>query len=204
MLHTLWSEHISIHENFVDADLLQELQKECDHQIATIAPAGNTYSLINQNINDNTSLIMNRLFPMVEAAALEHCMQVDVDWDNLEYTNCQVAWLNRFNEHISRDAFHEPHHDMAENVFINTILYVSSEYEQLDQWVGGELILYKDLSCGQFPKNTVRIKPLLNRLIVFSAFNIHRVNPYFGNTPRTAIINCWGLRDLKCYPNRIL
>ena len=42
MLHTLWSEHISIHENFVDADLLQELQKECDHQIATIAPAGNT------------------------------------------------------------------------------------------------------------------------------------------------------------------
>jgi hypothetical protein len=24
MLHTLWSEHISIHENFVDADLLQD------------------------------------------------------------------------------------------------------------------------------------------------------------------------------------
>lgn len=134
MLHTLWSEHLSIHENFVDADLLQELQKECDHQIATIAPAGNTYSLINQDINDNHSLIMRRLFPMVEAAALEHCMQVDVDWDNLEYTNCQVAWLNRFNEHMSRDAFHEPHHDMAENVFINTNCQSNPAYTTLLAW----------------------------------------------------------------------
>lgn len=204
MLHTLWSEHLSLHDNFLEADLLQALREDCKQQISTQKPAGRCYSLINQNITDSNSLIMRELYPRVEAAAMAHCAEIDVDWNNLHYQNCQLGFLRKFNQQVSMDAFHEPHHDMAENVFINTILYVDSDYDTVDHWVGGELILYKDLSCGQFPRNTVRIRPLANRLIVFSAFNIHRVNPYFGDNPRTAIINCWGLSDLAHLEHRIL
>jgi len=204
MLHTLWSEHMTIHDDFLEPDLLSDIKNYCRGQIATVAPAGRTYSLINQSITQSQGIIMQQLYPRVEAAAMAHCAETDVEWDNLRYQNCQLGFLRKFNQQVSMDAFHEPHHDMAENVYINTILYVESDYDTTDQWVGGELILYKDLSCGQFPKNTVRIRPLENRLIVFSAFNIHRVNPYFGDTPRTAIINCWGLDDLSHYANRIL
>lgn len=204
MLHTLWSEHISIHDDFLDAELLEKIRQECRQQIDTISPAGKVYSLISQDIEDTSTAIMGQLHPLVTAAVTAHCASINIDFENLEFNDCQLGFLRKFNEQVSLDAFHEPHHDMVENVFVNTILYVDSEYGKTKEWVGGELILYKDLSCGQFPRNTVRIRPLENRLIVFSAYNIHRVNPYFGDIPRTAIINCWGVGDLKDYDHTIL
>ena len=203
MFKTLWSEYISVYDNFLDANTLALAKEECRKQVSERGVAFNIYNLIHQDLGAD-NFFQQHVHWLIDAAVREHCTNVNIDYDNLFLRNRQLGFLHKFDEEVSKDAFHEAHHDMVENAFVNPILYIDSEFGKTDKWVGGELILYKDLSNAQFPKNTVRVRPIENRLVIFSAYNIHRVNPYFGETPRTALISCYGLRDLKKYEHIII
>jgi len=204
MFKTLWSEYISVYDNFLDADTLAAAKDECRRQVSEQGVAFDIYNLINQDPKDSNNFFQRHISILIDAAVQEHCQNASIDYDNLFLRNRQLGFLYKFDEEVSKDAFHEAHHDMVENAFVNPILYIESDFGKADKWVGGELILYKDLSNAQFPRNTVRVNPVENRLVVFSAYNIHRVNPYFGDTPRTALISCYGLRDLKKYEHIII
>jgi len=204
MFYSLWPEHISIYDNFLDAELLASAQAECNRQIADQGSAFDIYNLIHQDTKNPNNFFQKHIHWLIDAAVREHCEKSKVDYENLYIKNRQLGFLKTYDEEISKDAFHDAHHDMVENAFINPILYITSDYGKVDNWVGGELVIYKDLTNAQFPSNQVRIKPLENRLVIFSAYNIHRVLPYFGKQPRTALITCYALKDLKKYDNIIL
>jgi len=204
MFYSLWPEYISIYDNFLDPELLKSAQAECVQQIADQGAAFDIYNLIHQDTKNPNNFFQKHVHWLIDAAVREHCEKSKVDYDNLYIKNRQLGFLKSYDEEISKDAFHDAHHDMVENAFINPILYITSDYNKTDKWVGGELVIYKDLTNAQFPSNQVRIKPLENRLIIFSAYNIHRVLPYFGQNPRTALITCYALKDLKKYDNIIL
>jgi hypothetical protein len=198
MFKTFWAEPISIYDNFLDLDTLSLAKAECQRQRNHKGVAFDIYNLINQDLNDS-NFFYKHINLLIDSAVREHCSNAEIDYDNLFLKNRQLGFLDKFNEQVSHDAFHEAHHDMVENAFINPILYIDSDYEKTDKWVGGELVIYKDLTNAEFPKNIVKVKPLENRLVIFSAYNIHRVNPYFGDTPRTALISSYALKDLKKY-----
>ncbi len=204
MFKTLWSEYISVYDNFLDPATLNAAKEECRRQVAEQGVAFDIYNLINQDPKDSNNFFQKHISILIDAAVQEHCQNASIDYTNLFLRNRQLGFLHKFDEEVSKDAFHEAHHDMVENAFVNPILYIESDFGKKDKWVGGELILYKDLSNAQFPKNTIRVNPVENRLVVFSAYNIHRVNPYFGDNPRTALITCYGLRDLKKYEHIII
>lgn len=204
MFYSLWPEHISIYDNFLDAQLLKDAQDECTRQIDNQGAAFDIYNLIHQDTETSPFFFQPSIHALIDAAVREHCANAKIDYENLYIKNRQLGFLRKYDEEISKDAFHDAHHDLVENAFINPILYLASDYGKQDKWVGGELVIYKDLTNAQFPSNQVRIKPLENRLIIFSAYNVHRVLPYFGETPRTALITCYALKDLKKYDNIIL
>jgi hypothetical protein len=204
MFKTLWSEYISVYDNFLDPDTLALAKAECRQQVAEQGVAFDIYNLIHQDTQNPDNFFQIHVHSLIDAAVREHCENASIDYDNLFLRNSQLGFLHKFDEETSKDAFHEAHHDMVENAFVNPILYIESDFGKTDKWVGGELILYKDLSNAQCPKNTIRVNPVENRLVIFSAYNIHRVNPYCGDNPRTALITCYGLNDLKKYEHIII
>jgi Rps23 Pro-64 3,4-dihydroxylase Tpa1-like proline 4-hydroxylase len=117
------------------------------------------------------------------------------DADAIELCNFQLSCLPKYDQSMALENFYEPHDDIAERYWAVTIVYCSSEYTD-DNWVGGELALYKNTTYINYPDNIINIKPYRNRMVMFPGYYIHRIKPYFGNLPRQSIVYGWEIHPI--------
>ena len=115
-------------------------------------------------------------------------------FNNLELNDMQKGCLYKYDSTMVGNHLYEPHHDIGEKGFLTAIYYINSDYTE-DNWVGGELTIYKQLTFADYPENSINILPKQNRLIVFPGYMIHRVKPYFGDNPRTSMVIGWAVKD---------
>lgn len=180
----LWTTPVQVFDQFVsDTNAYQQLKAE---------------SLISNTVQgqstDNMSPAQSDLFRLVSAVVTNYCLENNINYNNLKINNLQKGCLYKYDESKVGNHLYEPHHDMVEGSYITAIYYIDSSY-QADQWVGGELTLYKQLTFADYPDNTINILPKQNRLIVFPGFTVHRVKPYFGDIPRTSLVFGWSVID---------
>ena len=176
----LWKTSIYVLDDFLsDKATIEELKK--DSFITTTIQGQNEYDL-----NDS----QKTLFEQVKLTIITYCAENNIDYSSLKINDIQKGCLYKYDETMVHNHLYEPHHDIAEQGYITAIYYIDSSYNS-DQWVGGELAIYKHLTFADYPKNTINILPKSNRLIVFPGFLHHRVKPYFGEKPRTSMVFGW-------------
>jgi hypothetical protein len=134
------------------------------------------------------------LFNCVNQTIITYCIENNIDYTSLSLNDIQKGCLYKYDESMVYNHLYEPHHDIAEQGYITAIYYVASAYSD-NNWVGGELAIYKHMTFADYPSNTINILPKENRLIVFPGFLHHRVKPYFGDTPRTSLLFGWRVNE---------
>lgn len=177
---SLWSTKIEVIDNLLENSPLRN---------QLIAESYADTSIEGQ---ENFSDAQSQLFDIVQPIVLNYCLQSGIEFDSLEFNNLQKGCLHSYSEAMSNDVLYEPHHHLVENSYINAIYYVNSSYEE-GKWCGGELAIYKNLTYADYPDNIVNILPKQDRLVIFPGFLTHRVKPYFGDIPRTALVYSWGM-----------
>ena len=179
----LWNSTVTVLDNFVGEDILQQLRKEAF--IEKTVEGQNEHKL-----TEAQQTILN----MVTAMVINYCVETGIDYNLLKFSNLQKGCLRKYDESMVTNHLYEPHHDMVEQSYITAIYYINSSYNK-DTWVGGELAIYKQLTFADYPENTINILPKQNRLIIFPGFLVHRVKPYFGDIPRTSLVFGWKVID---------
>lgn len=182
----VWSVNIQVIDNFVEDASLYEALKE-ESIIQKTVQGQNTFGL-----TEAQQAIMS----MVNSALINYCFETNMDYNTLEMTNLQKGCLYKYDEKMVSNHLYEPHHDIAENAYVSAIYYIDSDWNE-DNWVGGELTLYKHMTFVDYPENIVNVLPKQNRLIIFPGFITHRVKPYFGDKPRTSLVFGWKVEDAK-------
>ena len=182
--YNIWTTSVHVVDNFIaDEKLFAQLSKE---------------SLIEQTIEGQNQFSLtdaqNVLYKQVSSTVLNYCIENDIDFNNLELNDVQKGCLYKYDETMIGNHLYEPHHDIGEKGFITAIYYINSDYSE-DNWVGGELSIYKQLTFADYPKNCINVLPKQNRLIIFPGYMIHRVKPYFGKNPRTSMVIGWAVKD---------
>ncbi len=179
-----FTDTIDIVDNFlINETLINQLKKESD--IDT--------TIKGQDIlNFTPSQKMFQLY--VKKTVVNYCIQNNVDFENLELSNFQKGNLKKYDVSKVTNHLYEPHHDMVESSYITAIYYLHSDFNN-EQWIGGELTIYKNLTFAEYPNNAVNILPKPNRLIIFPGFLVHRVKPYFGENPRTSLVLGYKVKD---------
>lgn len=180
----LWSTPIQVIDNFVsDLQLYNQLKAE---------------SLITETIKGQDTVNMSpaqaELFKLVSLIAMNYCLENNINYSNLQINDLQKGCLYKYDQSKVGNHLYEPHHDMVEGGYITAIYYIDSSFSE-EQWVGGELTLYKHLTFADYPDNSINILPKQNRLIMFPGFTVHRVKPYFGDIPRTSLVFGWSVID---------
>lgn len=132
----------------------------------------------------------NKIWPMVRNQLYHYCALHNEDIDRVELCNFQLSSLPYYNKDMATENFYEPHDDIAERYWAVTIIYGSSEYTD-ENWVGGELAIYKNTTYLNYPNNIINIKPYRNRMIMFPGYYMHRIKPYFGTKPRQGLVYGW-------------
>lgn len=190
MNYNLWATNVTVLDNYVqDENLIQQLKEE------SLIPK----TVEGQNRNTLTEA-QQELYSLVRMTVVNYCLENDVEYESLTFGNLQRGCLNKYDERMVTNHLYEPHHDIAEGSYITALYYVDSAYQE-NQWCGGELTLYKHTTFVDYPENTINILPKPNRLIIFPGFTLHRVKPYFGNTPRTSLVFGWKVDEPKvCKP----
>lgn len=180
----LWTTPIHVIDGFIDnKDLYDNLLIESSIE----------QTIEGQN-EHNLTQSQQLLFKQVEAAAINYCLENDIDYENLIINDIQKGCLKKYDHTMVGNHLYEPHHDIGEKGFITAIYYIDSDYSE-EKWVGGELAIYKQLTFADYPDNCINILPKQNRLIIFPGYNVHRVKPYFGDKPRTSMVLGWAVKD---------
>lgn len=182
----LWEVNLQIIDDFVEDTVLYNSLKQESIIEKTVE---------GQNSKQLTDAQQSILL-MVKSAVINYCIESDIDYNSLVFTNLQKGCLYKYNETMVSNHLYEPHHDIAENAYVSAIYYIDSDWNE-SNWVGGELTLYKHMTFVDYPDNIVNILPKQNRLIIFPGFITHRVKPYFGNKPRTSLVFGWKIEDPK-------
>ena len=183
-LYDLWTTHIEVHDNYItDNTVYQQL----------ISESFIDNSIDGQNVCALTRA-QNELKKNVTLSVIGYCQRNEIDYNNLSFTELQKGCLYKYDNSKVGDHLYEPHHDMVEGSFITAIYYIDSSYNE-QEWCGGELTIYKNLTFAEYPNNSINILPKQNRLVILPGFNVHRVKPYFGNKPRTAFVFGWVVID---------
>lgn len=175
----VWPVSISVIDNVLDPELQRTLIEE------SVIPT----TIQGQNIFGMTPA-QTELFKVVKMSVINYCLQSELDFDKLELSSLQKGNLKKYSKEMVHDALYEPHHDIAEGAYVNAIYYINSDWSE-DNWVGGELTIYKHMSIVEYPNSTVTILPKPNRLVIFPGFITHRVKPYFGENPRSTLVFGW-------------
>lgn len=184
--YNFWTTQIQIFDNFIeDKNIYEQLKEE---------------SVINRTVdgqdNHNLTIAQQNIFDMVNPVVINYCLENNIDYKTLKFNNLQKGCLHKYDESMVTTHLYEPHHDMVENSYITALYYINSSYSE-DEWVGGELAIYKHLTFADYPENTINILPKPNRLIIFPGFLVHRIKPYFGDLPRTSLVFGWELTETK-------
>lgn len=182
----LWTTDIRVIDNFVESSVLYD-QLKAESLISKTIEGQDTYSM---------TPAQSELSKLVSMVVMNYCLENNIDYNNLTLNDLQKGCLYKYDQSKVGNHLYEPHHDIAEGGYITAIYYVDSSYKE-DQWVGGELTIYKHLTFADYPQNSINILPKQNRLIVFPGFCVHRVKPYFGDIPRTSLVFGWAVKDGK-------
>lgn len=182
--YDLWTTHIEIHDDFVSDNLLY--QKLIEESLIEKTIDG-------QNVYGLTSA-QQQIYDLVSYAVINYCNRNNLDFNNLTFTELQKGCLHKYDSSKVANHLYEPHHDMVEGSNITALYYIDSEYSE-NKWCGGELAIYKNLTFAEYPNSCINILPKQNRLVIFPGFNVHRVKPYFGEKPRTALVFGWSVND---------
>lgn len=182
--YDLWTSHIEVHDEFIsDRALYNSLIEE--------SFIDNTIS--GQNVHGLTDA-QSQIYKLVDLTVINYCNRNSIDYNNLTFSELQKGCLYKYDESKVGNHLYEPHHDMVEGTFITALYYIDSSFEE-GKWCGGELTIYKNLTFAEYPNNSINILPKQNRLVIFPGFNVHRVKPYFGDKPRTALVFGWTVND---------
>jgi hypothetical protein len=179
-----FTDTINIIDNFlIDEILINQLKKESNidttiknQDIFNFTPSQKTFQLY------------------VKKTVVNYCIQNNIDFENLELSNFQKGYLKKYDVSKVTNHLYEPHHDMVESSYITAIYYLRSDFNN-EKWIGGELTIYKNLTFAEYPNNAINILPKPNRLIIFPGFLVHRVKPYFGESPRTSLVLGYKVKD---------
>jgi hypothetical protein len=185
---------LDIHDDFV---LIEDnvFDKE------TIDNLDNWMRMSFHNYNDTYKTITrdefpyyDHVWPMVQNQMYHYCAGREIDAERVNLCNFQLASLPPYDESMANENFYEPHDDIAERYWAVTIVYCTSEYTD-DNWVGGELAIYKNTTYLNYPQNIINIKPYRNRMVMFPGYYMHRIKPYFGKLPRQSLVYGWEIDD---------
>ena len=180
----LWTTAVHVIDDFIsDDDHLKQLSAE---SIVDTTIEGQDHK--------NLTPAQDLLYKQVSNVVLNYCIENSIDFNNLELNDMQKGCLYKYDSTMVGNHLYEPHHDIGEKGFLTAIYYINSDYRE-DNWVGGELTIYKQLTFADYPQNSINILPKQNRLIVFPGYMIHRVKPYFGDNPRTSMVIGWAVKD---------
>lgn len=178
----LWSTNIHVHDDFLsDKNVIDDLKANAeikDYFVTT--EHGNNLSPALQQLVDQTSM-----------AVMNYCYEIGIDFEDLKFNNIQRNFMRCYNEKTVNTYLYEPHDDIAEGGFITCLYYINSDFKEDGPWVGGELCIYNHLTFAYYHKNVININPKPNRLVIFPGYKVHRVKPYFGNIPRSAVTMGW-------------
>lgn len=180
-IHTLWPTNILIEDNFLPSTEHLAIKKYLFDQYAT----RNQYPLLEfshtnppQELKLFTSMLLAHITTYILADGNDPAM--------FELNNFQTHSIGRYNEQLANEHIMEPHHDLAESGYYAMLYYVNVE-ERKDEYVGGTLAIYKNVTSVEYPDGILHITPRENRLVIFPASLVHRVKPYFSDNPRMTI-----------------
>lgn len=189
--HNLWSVPVTVIDDFVsDQALLQELKSDPVVTQQVDALNATIKSIDIECLRPTEQLIVG----MVSNMVYTHCVNNNIDFDNLQFSNFVKSYVYEYNEQSVHNNSYEPHHDMVEGNYITACFYLDSSWDS-GNWCGGELALYREMTFATYPSNVVNIVPKPNRLAIFPGYIPHRVKPYFGKKPRTTLVFAWSVID---------
>lgn len=178
----LWSPNIHVHDNFLtDQSVIDELRANAeikDYFVTTEEKSQMNPAL--KTLTEHTSM-----------AVMNYCLENGIEYEDLRFNNVQRNYMRTYDENTVNTYLYEPHDDIAEGGFITCIYYTNSDYTEGGPWVGGELCIHNHLTFAYYHRNTINILPKPNRLVIFPGYKVHRVKPYFGKTPRSAVTMGW-------------
>ena len=193
MVHQLklWPVPITVVDDFVsDQQLLEELKSETAN-VDSVAGLNATI----QNLDENTlTSAQEKITSLVTSMVVNYCAENSIDYNNLKFSNFVKSYVYRYSEDSVNNNSYEPHHDMVEQNLITVCFYLDSAWDGIT-WCGGELTVYREMTFATYPANIINILPKPNRLVIFPGFIDHRVKPYFGSTPRIALVFAWSVID---------
>lgn len=180
----LWSTNIHIYDDFLsDQAVIDELRANAeikDYFVTT---------------EDQSALkpALKTLVDNVTMAVVNYCAETGIDYNDLIFNNIQRNYMRTYNQETVNTYLYEPHDDIAEGGFISCLYYINSDYKEDGPWVGGELCIHNHLTFAYYHKNVININPKPNRLVIFPGYKTHRVKPYFGTVPRSAVTMGWSV-----------
>lgn len=193
MVHQLklWPVPITVVDDFVsDQRLLEELKLETK-VVDSVAGLNATI----QNLDENRlTEAQEKIASLVASMVVNYCTENSIDYNNLKFSNFVKSYVYSYGEDSVNNNSYEPHHDMVEQNFLTVCFYLDSAWDG-QTWCGGELTIYREMTFATYPANIVNILPKPNRLVIFPGFVDHRVKPYFGSTPRIALVFAWSVID---------
>jgi len=187
MIHEFSKDILLVEDGVFDTTLLTSISNYISEQFV--------------NYNDTYLTVDSRLFPFVNqvlptlnALLYNYCDYKKVDASRLKLRNFQMGNLKAYSKELMNENLYEPHDDIGEKYYVAAIVYINSEYTD-ENWIGGELTLYKNTTYLDYPNNITNVRPLKNRVVFFPGYYVHRVKPYFGKQPRQTIVFGWEIDD---------
>jgi hypothetical protein len=187
MIHEFSRDVLLVEDDVFDPVLLAEISKHITEQFKTHK---DTYLTLDRHEFPYTEQIL----PTLNALLYNYCEAKGADADRLLLRNFQMGNLKAYCKELMNENLYEPHDDIGEKYFVAAIVYVDCDYTD-DNWVGGELTLYKNTTYLDYPNNITNVKPLRNRVVFFPGYYVHRVKPYFGKNPRQTLVFGWEIDD---------
>jgi hypothetical protein len=187
MIHEFSRDVLLIEDNVFDPELLSTISKYITEQFKDYP---DTYL----TIDPREFQFLDKILPTLNALLYNYCEAKGTDADRLLLRNFQMGSLKAYCKELMNENLYEPHDDIGEKYFVAAIVYINSEYTD-ENWIGGELTMYKNTTYLDYPNNITNIKPLRNRVVFFPGYYVHRVKPYFGKDPRQTLVFGWEIDD---------
>jgi len=187
MIHEFSKDILLVEDNVFDPLLLTNISNHIKEQFAN-------YSDTYLTVDSRQFPYVNQVLPTLNALLYNYCDYKNVDASRLKLRNFQMGNLKAYCKELMNENLYEPHDDIGEKYFVAAIVYINSEYTD-DNWIGGELTLYKNTTYLDYPNNITNVRPLKNRVVFFPGYFVHRVKPYFGTEPRQTIVFGWEIDD---------
>jgi Rps23 Pro-64 3,4-dihydroxylase Tpa1-like proline 4-hydroxylase len=187
MIHEFSRDVLLVEDNVFDPILITEISNYITEQVKK-------HNESYLSLDTREFKLLDKILPTLNALLYNYCEAKGVDADRISLRNFQMSNIKAYCKELMNENLYEPHDDIAEKFFVAAVVYIDSDYTD-DNWVGGELTLYKNTTYLDYPNNITNVKPLRNRVVFFPGYYVHRIKPYFGKTPRQTLVFGWEIDD---------